>query len=348
MRRIQLIAAVALILAAGCKEKKTQSATPQSGQRQQGPATVIGYIVKTGSVSEPLQLPGSLLPMEETEIHTEVSGRVVGLYINEGASVSKGALLVKLFDGDLQAQLKKLEVQLQIAQKTEERNNELLKLNGISQQDYDLSFLQVSNIKADIELMKTNIAKTEIRAPFSGKAGFRNISTGAYVTPATIITSIRQVNLLKLQFSVPEKYSSKIKQGQMIAFSTDGSNKKFLAKVYATESTVSETTRGMNVRCLVQQADASLVAGAFAKVDMDFARNDHAILVPSQAVLPQARGKKLILYKDGIARFVDVQTGIRDSARIEIVSGVTPGDTIVTTGLLGLRPDAKIKLSKVQ
>lgn len=347
MRRIQFIAAAVLLLAVGCKEKKNQSAPAQAG-RQQGPMTVIGYIVKTGSVSEPIQLPGSLLPMEETEIHTEVSGRVVGLYINEGASVNKGSLLIKLFDGDLQAQLKKLEVQLQIAQKTEERNNELLKLNGISQQDYDLSFLQVSNIKADIDLMKTNISKTEIRSPFSGKIGFRNISTGAYVTPATIITSIRQVNFLKLQFSVPEKYSSKIKLGQMIAFSTDGSTKKFLAKVYATESTVSETTRGMNVRCYVQQGDASLVAGAFAKVDMDFARNDNAILVPSQAILPQARGKKLILYKNGIAKFVDVQTGIRDSARIEIVSGVTPGDTIVTTGLLGLRPDGKIKLSKVQ
>lgn len=347
MRRIQFIAAAALLLAVGCKEKKNQSA-PAQGGRQQGPMTVIGYIVKTGSVSEPIQLPGSLLPMEETEIHTEVSGRVVGLYINEGASVSKGSLLIKLFDGDLQAQLKKLEVQLQIAQKTEERNNELLKLNGISQQDYDLSFLQVSNIKADIELMKTNISKTEIRAPFSGKIGFRNISTGAYVTPATIITSIRQVNLLKLQFSVPEKYSAKIKLGQMIGFSTDGSNRKFLAKVYATESTVSETTRGMNVRCYVQQGDASLVAGAFAKVDMDFARNDNAILVPSQAILPQARGKKLILYKDGIAKFVDVQTGIRDSANIEIISGINPGDTIVTTGLLGLRPEAKIKLSKVQ
>ncbi len=348
MRRIKLIAVAIVLLAVGCKDKKNQSASPQVGQRQQGPMMVIGYIVKTGTVSEPLQLAGSLLPLEETEIHTEVSGRVVGLYINEGASVNKGTLLVKLFDGDLQAQLKKLEVQFQIAQKTEERNNELLKLNGISQQDYDLSFLQVSNIKADIELMKTNISKTEIRAPFNGKIGFRNISTGAYLTPATVITTIRQVNQLKLQFSVPEKYTSKIKLGQLISFSTAGSAKKFIAKVYATESTVSETTRGMNVRCLVQQGDASLVAGAFAKVDMDFAKNDNAILVPSQAILPQARGKKLILYKDGIAKFVDVQTGIRDSANIEIINGVTPGDTIVTTGLLGLRPDAKIKLSKVQ
>lgn len=348
MRTLQIIAAAALILLSACKEKKSQSAQAQGGQRQQGPMVVMGYIVKTGAVSEPLQLPGSLLPMEETEMHSEVSGRVVGLYINEGANVSKGTLLVKLFDGDLTAQLKKLEVQLQIAQKTEERNKELLKISGISQQDYDLSFLQVSNIKADIELLKTNIAKTEIRAPFNGKIGFRNISMGAYVTPSTIITTIRQVSQLKLQFSVPEKYTSKIRTGQTISFSTDGSNKKYIAKVYATESTVNESSRGLNVRCVVEHTDATLVAGAFAKVDMDFAKNDNAVLVPSQAILPQARGKKLVLFNGGVAKFVDVQTGIRDSANVEITSGVKPGDTIITTGLLGIRPDAKIKLSKVQ
>ena len=239
-------------------------------------------------------------------------------------------------------------MQLQIAEKTEERNKELLKISGISQQDYDLSFLQVSNINADIELLKTNILKTEIRAPFSGRIGFRNISIGAYITPATVITNIRQLNQMKLQFSVPEKYTSKIGVGQTISFSIEGNTRKYLARVYATEATVSETSRGMNVRCIVQQSDAALVSGAFAKVDMDFAKNNTAILVPSQAILPQARGKKLILYRNGIAKFVDVETGIRDSANVEIVSGVVPGDTIITTGLLGLKPEAKVKLSKVQ
>ena len=346
MRSNIIIATVIAGLAISCKDEKKQAA-PQSG-RQQGPTTVVGHIVKTGSVSEPVQLPGTLLPMEETQIQAEVSGRVVSHSINEGAYVNKGALLVKLFDGDLQAQLKKLQVQLQIAEKTEERNKELLKISGISQQDYDLSFLQVSNIKADIELLRTNIVKTEIRAPFNGRIGFRNISNGAYITPATIITSLRQVSQMKLQFSVPEKYTSKIRIGQSIIFSTEGSPRKFIAKVYATESTVSETTRGLNVRCMVQQNDAALVPGSFAKVDMDFARNDYAILVPAQAILPQARGKKLILYRNGVAKFVDVQTGIRDSANVEITSGVIPGDTIITTGLLGLKPEAKVKLSKVQ
>ncbi len=347
MRLYKVLAFSILLFVAACKEKTNPSSASQASKKQ-GPATVQGYIVKTGAVSEPLELPGSLLPMEETELHSEVSGRVVGLYIKEGTSISSGALMVKLFDGDLQAQLKKLQVQLQIAEKTEERSNELLKLNGISQQDYDLTFLQVSNIKADIELMKTNIAKTEIRAPYNGKIGFRNISMGAYVTPATIITTIRQVAQLKLQFSVPEKYSSKITNGQLIPFSIEGNKQKFLAKVYATESTVSETTRGLNVRCLVQQNNAALVAGSFARVDMDFAKNNNAILIPSQAILPQARGKKVVLYKDGTAKFVDVQTGVRDSANVEIISGLNVGDTIITTGLLGIKPEAKIKLSKIQ
>jgi membrane fusion protein, multidrug efflux system len=347
MRIYQLLAIIALLSITSCKEKKKQQATSQPAGPK-GPVMVVGHIVKTGAVSEPLELPGTLLPMEVTEIHPEVNGRITGLYINEGAMINKGALMVKLFDGDLQAQLKKLKVQLQIAEKTEERSRELLKINGISQQDYDLSFLQVSNIKADIELIQTNIAKTEIRAPYSGKIGFRNVSMGAYITPATVVTTIRQISQLKLQFSIPEKYASKITMGQLIPFSIAGSNQKFLAKVYATESVVSETTRGLNIRCLVQQSSNALVAGGFAKVDMDFAKNNNAILVPSQAILPQARGKKVVLYKDGIAVFADVQTGVRDSANVEIISGLNPGDTIVTTGLLSMRPDAKIKLSKVQ
>lgn len=337
-----------LLILLGCKEPKKEEASPAGQGARKGPVSAIGYIVKTGSVSEPIQLAGSLLPMEETEIHPEVAGRVTALNIKEGSMIAAGTLLVKLFDGDLQAQLKKLQVQLQIAEKTEERNRELLKLNGISQQDYDLSFLQVNNIKADIDLIKTNIAKTEIRAPFSGKLGFKNISIGAYVTPATIVTNIRQVNQLKLQFSVPEKYAAKIQAGDLVTFSVQGSSRKYVAKIYATESFVNETNKGMNVRCMVQQSDAALVAGAFAKVDVDFAKNDQATLVPTQSILPQARGKKLIVYRNGIATFVDVETGIRDSVNVEIISGVKPGDTIITTGLLGIRPETPVKLSKVQ
>ena len=148
---------------------------------------------------------------------------MVELNVREGTFVSKGALLAKLYDGDLQAQLRKLDVQLKIAEQTEKRQAELIKIQGISQQEYDLSLLQVSNLKADIDIIKEAIRKTEIRAPFSGKLGLKNISDGAYVTSATIITTISQVNQLKIQFNVPEKYGSQLRTGQSINFTVDGS-----------------------------------------------------------------------------------------------------------------------------
>ena len=147
--------------------------------------------------------------------------RITVLNIQEGKTVEKGALIAKLFDGDLLAQLKKLEVQLQLAQKTEERQSQLLRVQGISQQDYDISLLQVNNLKADIGIIKTNLDKTEIRAPFKGKMGLKNLSVGAYVTPATLITSINQTDILKVDFTVPEKYTSKIKNGQHVQTCTN-------------------------------------------------------------------------------------------------------------------------------
>lgn len=344
-----LLAASLAILLTHCQDGKDKKKIPAgaAGTRPSS-LSVVGHIVKTGTISQPLQLPGTLIPKEETEIHPEISGRVIGLYIKEGSFVTKGTLLVKLFDADLQAQLKKLKVQLQIAEKTEERNKELLKINGISQQDYDLSFLQVNNIKADIELLETNIQKTEIRAPYSGRIGFKNISLGAYVTPATLITTLRDVNRLKLEFSVPEKYSSLIKAGQKVPFNIEGSDKRYWATLYATESAVTATSRSLNVRGWVQADDPHLIPGAFAKVNVDFARDDNAILVPSQAILPQARSKKVILYRDGKAVFTEVQTGIRDAAFVQITEGVKPGDTVIITGLLGLKPDASVKIAKVQ
>ncbi len=158
------------------------------------------------------------------------------LNVAEGHHVSKGALLAKLYDADLQAQLKKLQVQLQIAKTNEERSGQLLKIQGISKADYDASLLNVNNINADIDIIRTDISRTEIRAPFSGKLGLKNISPGAYVTPTTIIAIINQTNQLKLDFTVPEKYTGKIKIGQVISFSFEGSDKKYAAKIIATES----------------------------------------------------------------------------------------------------------------
>src|SRR5258705_1785327 len=205
-----------LVLAhCGNKEKKITATTQQP--RQQA-IRVDAFVVTPRTISESIEVPGTLLAKETTEIHPEVSGRVVAININEGKYVSGGTVLARLYDGDLQAQLRKLEVQLSIAQKTEERQAQLLKIQGISQQDYELSLLNVNNIKADIEIIRTSISKTTIHAPYSGRLGLKNVSPGAYITPTTLLTTITQTDQLKLDFTVPEKYSDRIKVGQTVRF----------------------------------------------------------------------------------------------------------------------------------
>ncbi len=345
------------LLIVSCSDSKKNEGSPGGKQKGGGggqvsqanmPVTAEGFIVKTRQMSEDIEVPGSLLPYEETEIRPEISGRVVSLNVREGNYVGKGVVLAKLFDGDLQAGLKKLQVQYQIAQKTVERYGELLKIQGISQQEYDLAQLQVNNLRADMDIVRVNIGKTEIRAPYAGKLGLRNISAGAYVSPTTVITTLRKVDQLKLEFSVPEKYSGIMKIGSEVNFSMEGIKNRFTARVMATEASIEANTRTLKVRALVLGKNPTFVPGGFAKVGLQMGENARSLVIPTQAVIPQARNKRVIVYNGGAAKFQIVTTGIRDSSYVQITEGLNEGDTVVTTGLLAIRPDSKIKLSKVQ
>jgi len=334
-------------LACQNKEKKS-TPPPNAAQRANRPMQADGFIVRTKSLSENIDVPGTLLPFEETEIRPEISGRIVYLNVPEGRFVSKGAVLARLFDGDLQAQLKKLQVQLQIAQQTAKRYSELLTIGGISQQEYDLTELQASNLQADMELVRVDIYKTTIRAPYTGRIGLKSISSGAYVTPANIITTISQVSKLKMEFTVPEKYSENMTRGRVVDFTVAGTDRKFSSAIMATESNIEANTRTLKVRSVVNGTHASLVPGAFAKVTLQMGQDNEAVIVPTQAIIPQARNKRVIVYRGGVAKFEIVTTGIRDSSFVQITDGLNPGDTIVITGLLAIRPDSKIQLNKIQ
>jgi membrane fusion protein, multidrug efflux system len=339
---------VSLSILTGCGgKKKKEAASKQQAGTKPPPMRVDGYIVIPQPFQENIEVPGTIVANDVAEIHPEVAGRIVSLNVAEGKYVGRGTVLAKLYDGDLRAQLNKLQIQLALAQKTEERQAQLLKIQGISQQDYDISLLQVNSLKADIGILQTSIQKTVIRAPFSGKMGLKNISIGAYVSPASIIAIINQTDNLKLDFTVPEKYIDQIKNGQLVTFTFEGSSKQLGAKVVATEANITETTRSLTVRAAVIGSDPGILPGSFAKVKLSFDPDPNAILIPTQAVLPQARGKKVIVYKSGTAIFADVTTGIRDSARVQILDGLKAGDTVVVTGLLSVRPEAKIQIGKI-
>jgi membrane fusion protein (multidrug efflux system) len=309
---------------------------------------VEGLVVKPQSLSADIRVPGTIMASESTVIHPEVPGRIVELNIREGGYANKGALLAKLYDGDLQAQLRKLEVQLKIAEQTEQRQGELLKIQGISRQDYDLSLLQVQTLKADIDINREAVRKTEIRAPFSGKLGLKNVSPGAYVTSATALTTISQVSNLKIQFNVPERYGALLTNGHPVTFAIDGTDKTFNASVLATEVMIDELTRSLAIRATIRDKDPALIPGAFAEVKIVLGRSDEALMIPSIIVIPQGRKKQVFQYKGGKVLPVEIETGVRDSIRIEVTKGLKTGDTVITSSLLFLRSGMDVEVSRVE
>ncbi|MBP6730596.1 MAG: efflux RND transporter periplasmic adaptor subunit [Chitinophagales bacterium] len=325
--------------------------------KQNGPArpaggppkamSVNGFVVQPRNLDNNILASGTLLANEEVELHPEVSGKIIQLNLNEGSPVTKGTLLVKLFDADLQAQVKKLISQKETAEKTEQRVKQLLAINGVGQSEYDAAVTTLAGINADIEYTQAQISKTEIRAPFNGIVGLKNVSLGAFVSPTTTIATLQQVDPLKVDFSVPEKYSSALNKGDAIKFTVDGFTQNFVAKVYAIEPRIDESTRTVKVRGLAQNAGAKLFPGAFAKIDLGLKNIQGALMVPTQCIIPAARDKKVIVVHDGKAEFVKVETGLRNESYIQITSGVEQGDTLVATALMYVKPGSDVKVAKV-
>jgi len=310
------------------------------------PTGVNGFLIKSQYLESGIELPGTLLPYEDVEIRPEMNGRLVNLNLKEGSLVQKGTLIAKIFDADILAQIKKVEAQLALANQTEARLKQLLNVNGASKQEYDNALGQVTNFKADLDILKVQLSKTEIRAPFSGKLGLKSVSVGAYISPTTLITTLQQLNPLKLEFSVPEKYRQLLQLNQSLHFQVDGHSEKQTAKIYAFDTKADPNNRSIKVRALFNNPAQSYSPGTFLTVTLPVVEK-HALMVPSQCIIPESYGKKVILTKNGKAIYQKVITGVRNASMVQIVEGVNEGDTVVTTGQLALKPDAPVNISKL-
>ena len=319
---------------------------PQNN-KQNAPQVVEGYIVKPTLLEQSITVSGTIKSFEETVLMSDVSGRVVMINLPEGKFVKKGTVLVKLFDSDLQASLRKLQTQLEIALQTKKRQTELLAVSGISELEYDQTTLQANSIRDDIEVLKAQISKTEVLAPYDGVIGLKNISLGAQVTPSIALATIRETNQLKLDFSVPEKYGKEISEGKVVKFFLQGDDSTFSARIIAAEGGVEVTTRNLRIRALVEHMNHGLRPGSFATVEVPLSTNPNALMIPTQCVIPQERNKKVIVSREGKATFVTIETGTRRTRDVEVISGLKAGDTVITTGVLFLRQDSPLKFSKI-
>lgn len=332
-----LLGAVALLAACGGDAEQAPQGAPMQAM------AVQVHVLRPGVLDNRLTTTGTLLANEEVEIVSELAGRVQALNFQEGGGVAAGQVLVHINDDELQAQLRKAEANLKLAQDDEARKKQLLAVKGISQEQYDAAMTQMAALQADVDDLRARVAKCTIRAPFNGTVGLRMVSEGGYVAPNTRIATLRQTDPIKLEFAVPERHGRELRAGTAVDFFLEGDTAHYAAEVYAVDPSVDATTRTVKVRARTHNRGGRLLPGAFAKVDVRLERMNDALVVPAEALVPDIQGQKVLLMKGGKAVSARVQTGIRTAEEVQLTSGVQPGDTVIVSGLLALKDGAAVQ-----
>jgi len=316
------------------QDEKT-SAPPSSTQRK--PLNVSFEVIRPKPLTERINVIGSLFPDEEVDLTFESSGKLVGIYFTEGTMVKEGDLLAKINDLPLQAQLRRLTAQLPLAENRVFRQGTLLGKDAVSQEAVEQVKSDLDQLRAEIELVKAQIAQTELKAPFDGYIGLRQVSEGSYVSPATFVARLSKISPMKINFSVPERHAFQIRKGTLIEFRADVNPASTQATVYALDATINPETRTRDVRAIFPNTRGEWVPGAFVSVEISLSEISNAIAIPSQALIPELGIDRVFLYKSGTAQPVEVITGLRTESRVQIIQGLQIGDTLLTSGMLQLR-----------
>ena len=309
---------------------------------------VNAKVIKPQSLTDEFTTTGVLLPDEEVDLSFETSGKIVEINFEEGTAVKKGQLLAKVNDRQLQAQLQRLISQLKLAEDRVFRQDALLKRDAVSKEAYEQVKTDLATLNADIEIIKANIELTELRAPFDGVIGLRQVSIGTYASPTTVVAKLTTIAPLKVEFSVPERYAKQIKKGTNLNFSVEGTLDAFGAQVYAVESAIDPNLHQFTARALYPNVNRTLLPGRYASVLLKKDEIPNAIAIPTEAIVPEMGKDKVYLYKSGKAEPVDIITGIRTASEVQVIRGLHVGDTIITSGTLQLRTGLAVTLDNIE
>lgn len=310
-----------------------------------GPVPVKGHVLKSTKLDNNVITTGTVLANESVELKSETSGKIVKIYFKEGSHVNKGDLLVKINDEELQAQKLRTESALKLANENFVRQKSLLEKQGISKQAFDAALDNLNSKKADLALINAQIDKTEIIAPFEGQIGLKYVSEGSFVNSSTNIASLQDIDPIKIDLSIPEKYTGYVTKGDEITFTVSGNKKTFSGKVYAIEPKIDDATRSLKIRAISPNTKAEILPGSFADVTLILREIPGALMVPTQAIIPILKGQKVYLFKGGVVSEALVETGIRTDTEVQLTSGVSAGDTVITTGILQLAPGMPVKIT---
>lgn len=326
-------------------DKKAETSTAGSARKSQ--LMVEALTIKSSQLDNKLVVTGSVLPNESLELKSESSGKITHLFFQEGKPVIKGSVLLEINNEEIQALLQKQKFNKKLNEDNEFRQRKLLEKDAISQEEYDNALNRLNTTSADINLLEAQLEKTRIKAPFDGVIGLRFVSEGAYISPANIVATLYSISPVKIEFAVPARYSAQVKQGEKIFFWIENDLTVYEGEVYAVEPRIDPDTRTLKMRALSDNKSGRLLPGQFVKVELVLQSNNSAVLVPTEAVIPDQGGKKVYVASAGKAKEVKIETGIRTENSLEVLFGLKVGDTVLTTGILQLRQGLDIKIIKI-
>ncbi len=328
---------ILILLGLACSSDKKKLNNVNTPKEPVKSIQVEGLVVQAEEFNESISLTGSLLASEIVDIAAEITGRITAIHFKEGQYVQKGATLFQLNNAEIKAQMKKAQANLELAEKDFNRKTELRAIKAISDEELD----QANNVKqlakAELELLQVQLARHSIKAPFSGKIGIRNVGIGNYVNPGMILTRIYQIDPIKIEFSVPEKYAAKLKQGTKFTYKVEGFDTEFTGQILIIDPEINIGTRTIRVRGVSPNTGSLLKSGAFVHINLPIEQRTDAILIPASAVTSDIKGQKVLTIKDSKIQYKYVDIGTRTEDKVIIINGLTVGDTLITAGLLQLR-----------
>ncbi len=329
-----------LMLSIACREKEE---IPTSTNRSSA-MKVQGVLVGPATLRDGYSTTGTLRAKESAEIRSETMGRITKINFREGGFVKEGQVLIEVERDELEAQLKKVEVNLSMSREQLKRAQRLYEVEGLSRELLEQASTAALGLEADKALLEAQLAKRKILAPFSGYIGLREVSMGSYLSPSDLVTTLQDNSKIKIDFSVPEQYASRLKEGQLIFFRPNGESDFFEAKVYGKSNTIDPFTRTLQVRALADNSKGRFGVGSFAEIRLDFEDIEGAITIPAQALVPFLEGYSVFEAKAGKTVSVPVSIGLRTESEVQITRGLELGDTVITTGILGMKAGMSVEV----
>ena len=328
------------------EEAETKAAV--AAGRQQGPLPVAVVVAAPQRLENAILVTGSVLANESVQLSPELAGKITRINFEEGQFVKKGQPLVYLNNDELEARQERLNYTQKLFEQSEARQRKLLEREAISQEEYDIALNELNTSLADLKVVEAQLAKSVIRAPFSGMIGLRQVSEGSYVSPADPIATLVNINPVKIEFSVPERYANEVSIGNNVLFSrSEGAEKERVAEVYAVEPRINTETRTLTMRALSENDDRTLLPGMFVRIKLVLDVNEESIMVPAQALIPEMEGYKVFVVENGSVVEKRVSTGIRTETTVEVTEGLSQGDSVLTTGILQVRSGTPVRVTQV-